>query len=104
MGIEGERVPAKGSADMKMTLDVDEKRRIVNRLKRLEGQVRGLQRMVEEERECHEILALASGVRSALDASTDAILEQYLDRCSAGLGRGEVDVRQVVNAVKLARG
>ena len=48
-----------------------EKTRIVNRLRRLEGQVRGLQRMVEEDRSCQEILTLLSGVRSALDATAE---------------------------------
>ena len=59
----------------------DEKQRILNRLRRLEGQVRGLHKMVEEERPCQEILTLLSGIKSALDATGDAIFEQYLDRC-----------------------
>ena len=59
----------------------DEKQRILNRLRRLEGQVRGLHKMVEEERPCQEILTLLAGIKSALNASGDAIFEQYLDRC-----------------------
>ena len=81
-----------------------DKRRILNRLKRLEGQVRGLQRMIDEERSCHEILTLLSGVRSALDATGDAVLENYLDRCATDLRSGETDVAQLLVAVKLARG
>jgi DNA-binding FrmR family transcriptional regulator len=80
------------------------KAKLLNRLRRVEGQVRGLQRMIEEERECHEILSLLSGVRSALDAAGDLVLETYLDKCSAELQAGEGDVRELVRAVKLARG
>ncbi|MER3489138.1 MAG: hypothetical protein C4328_04420 [Meiothermus sp.] len=40
---------------------------MLNRLKRLEGQVRGLQKMVQEDRDCREILTLLSGVRRALE-------------------------------------
>ena len=86
------------------SLPASDHRRILNRLKRLEGQVRGLQRMIEEERPCHEVLTLLSGVRSALNATGDAVLEDYLDRCAVDLRTGETDIEQLVTAVKLARG
>lgn len=85
-------------------IDPSEKKRILNRLKRLEGQVRGLQRMVDEERSCREILTLLSGVRSALDATGDAVLENYLRRCQADFGGGSGEVGDLLAAVKLARG
>ena len=85
-------------------LDANDKRRILNRLKRLEGQVRGLQRMVEEERPCQEILTLLAGVRSALNATGDAVLEDYLGRCATDLEDGGTDVAGLLAAVKLARG
>ena len=76
----------------------------MNRLKRLEGQVRGLQRMVDDERSCQEVLTLLAGVRSALDATADVILENYLDRCQRDFESGEGDVSELLRAVKLARG
>lgn len=79
-------------------------RKILNRLRRLEGQVRGLQRMVEEERTCQEVLTLLSGVRSALDATADVVLEHYLHTCRAEFSDGEGDVQDLIKAVKLARG
>ncbi len=86
-------------------LEGDETRRkILNRLRRLEGQVRGLQRMVEEDRPCHEILTLIAGVRRALDATGDVILENYLDTCQGDLEGGSADSRRIVEAVRLARG
>ena len=80
------------------------KAKILNRLKRVEGQVRGLQRMVEEDRACHEILTLFSGIRSALDATADAVLEQYVRACQDEAMDGTERVEDVVKAVKLARG
>lgn len=77
--------------------------RILKRLRRIEGQVRGLQRMIEEGRECHEVLTLLSGIRSALDASGEAILEQYASGCRAQPGE-TVTAQDVVRAVKLLRG
>jgi CsoR family transcriptional regulator, copper-sensing transcriptional repressor len=86
-------------------LENDETRRkILNRLRRLEGQVRGLQRMVEEDRPCHDILTLIAGVRRALDATGDVILENYLDTCQGDLEGGSADSRRIVEAVRLARG
>ena len=82
----------------------EDKSKIINRLKRLEGQVRGLQNMVQEERECQEILTLLSGVRSALDATGDAILECYLEECQPQLEGGQLNVKEVIKTVKLARG
>lgn len=80
-----------------------DKTKILNRLRRLEGQVRGLQKMVEEERPCRDILTLLAGVRSALDGAGDQILETYLMECQADFARGQGDVHSVVEAVRLLR-
>ncbi len=84
-----------------MTIAVQDKTKILHRLRRLEGQVRGLQKMVEEDRECKEILTLLSGVRSALDSVGEEILEAYLARCQANLER--TDPAQLVEVVRLLR-
>jgi CsoR family transcriptional regulator, copper-sensing transcriptional repressor len=82
----------------------EQKAKIINRLKRLEGQVRGLQNMVEEERDCHDILTLVSGIRSALNATGDIILATYLEKCQTDLKKGKADINDLVEAVRLARG
>lgn len=81
-----------------------DKATIINRLRRLEGQVRGLERMVEEERSCQEVLTLLSGVRSALDSTADVILEHYLESCQTDLEQGQANIQELIRAVKLARG
>ncbi len=91
-------------SNIALTLQEEKKEKIINRLKRLEGQVRGLQRMVDDERTCQEILTLLAGVRSALNAAGDLILEHYLQACQAEFATGQGDVGELVRMVKLARG
>jgi CsoR family transcriptional regulator, copper-sensing transcriptional repressor len=81
-----------------------QKTKLLHRLRRLEGQVRGLQKMVEEERDCQEILTLVSGIRSALSATGDVVLATYLEKCQNDLKKGKVNIQEVMETVKLARG
>ncbi|MEX2501507.1 MAG: metal-sensitive transcriptional regulator [Trueperaceae bacterium] len=99
--VDGERPDA---GPTPFAVDTAEKRRLLNRLKRLEGQVRGLQRMIDEERPCRDILTLLSGVRSALDATGDEVLAAYLRRCQADFADGDGDMGDLLAAVRLARG
>ncbi|MFB9991446.1 metal-sensitive transcriptional regulator [Deinococcus oregonensis] len=88
---------------MTMTVPVSdrtaEKTKILNRLRRLEGQVRGLQKMVEDEKNCVEVMTLYASVRSALESTGDVILETYVAECQA---RGEKPA-DLVKLLKLAR-
>ena len=54
------------------------KNKIRNRLKRVEGQVRGLQKMTDEDKYCIDIITQSSAIRSALSAVEDVILENHL--------------------------
>jgi DNA-binding FrmR family transcriptional regulator len=53
----------------------------VSRLKRIEGQVRGLQRMLEEERYCIDVLHQVQAVKAALSKVEDAILSDHAASC-----------------------
>ena len=59
----------------------DNKKSIITRLKRIEGQVRGLQKMVDEERECRDILMQLSAASSALRKVTELIAKNYAQKC-----------------------
>jgi len=59
----------------------DHKEALVRRLKRAEGQVRGLQKMVEDERYCIDILTQVAAVRSALDGVALKLLEDHVQHC-----------------------
>ncbi len=57
---------------------------ILLRLRRIEGQVRGLQRMVEAQRNCEEVLTQAIAVRAALDKVGLLALDRHIDECLTG--------------------
>ena len=63
--------------------DEKEKKDLMNRLKRIEGQVRGLQRMLEEGAYCPEILTQASAVSSAINSFCRVLLTSHLRTCVA---------------------
>ncbi len=70
-------------------------RPILNRLSRLEGQIRGVRTMIESGRECDEIVGQLSACHSALESATKAVLLNYLRECIDGREtsdpRGEMD-------------
>ena len=54
---------------------------VINRLKRIEGQVRGLIKMIEEDKRCDDILIQIGSVKSALHKTGQVILEGHLSHC-----------------------
>ncbi|AFZ66608.1 metal-sensitive transcriptional regulator [Deinococcus peraridilitoris] len=76
-----------------------EKTKIINRLRRLEGQIRGLQKMVEDDKNCVDIMTQLASAKSALDGTGDVILETYVEMCQA---RGDAPA-DLVKLLKLAR-
>jgi CsoR family transcriptional regulator, copper-sensing transcriptional repressor len=59
----------------------DDKGAVLRRLRKVEGQVRGLQRMVEQDRYCIDVLEQVSAVTKALQAVALALLEDHLAHC-----------------------
>lgn len=53
-------------------------KKLVNRLRRVEGQVRGLVKMVEQEKYCIDIITQSSAVKEALSSVEDLLLENHL--------------------------
>ena len=64
---------------------------IDRRLKRVEGQIRGLQRMVEQERECEAVLTQLMAARAALDSVALMIVENHMKEC---LASGDAELAQ----------
>jgi DNA-binding FrmR family transcriptional regulator len=54
---------------------------IATRLRRIEGQIRGIQKMLGEGRECEDMLTQTMATRSALDQVGARLMEYHLDRC-----------------------
>jgi DNA-binding FrmR family transcriptional regulator len=65
-------------------LTKDKMPKLLNRLARIEGQVRGVARMVEEDRYCIDILTQLRAVRAALARVETEILKDHLDHCIEG--------------------
>lgn len=61
--------------------EVEQRKRIINRLKRLEGQIRGLQTMIESGKECDDILTQIMAAKSALNQVGLHIIGHSMKRC-----------------------
>ncbi len=61
--------------------NLETKKNLLNRLHRIEGQVRGVQTMVENERDCREILQQLSSIRSAVQGASIDFLQEYATDC-----------------------
>jgi len=62
-------------------MQAETKPKILNRLSRIEGQVRGIGRMVEDERYCMDVLTQLQAVRAALTRVESEVLKDHLDHC-----------------------
>jgi len=92
-----------GSASMKKAVGVepDIKARNLRRLRRIEGQVRGLQKMVEEDRYCAEIMTQISSVHEALRAVGRELMRNHLKHCATaairhGVGKADAMYDELV--------
>jgi CsoR family transcriptional regulator, copper-sensing transcriptional repressor len=68
----------------------DQKQQLINRLKSIEGHVRGVQRMVEEDAYCIDILKQTQAVERALEKFNSIILANHLNGCVTTALRGEL--------------
>ena len=76
-------------------------RRILNRLKRIEGQVRGVQRLVTQHQSCDDILIQIGALRQALGGVAVELLEGHMDTCVAeSVAKGEG--RKALSSLKTA--
>ncbi|MGI8401279.1 MAG: metal-sensitive transcriptional regulator [Gemmatimonadaceae bacterium] len=76
--------PDSASSRKAVGVDADVKSRNVKRLRRIEGQVRGIQRMIGDERYCAEILTQISSVHEALRGVSRELMRNHLKHCATG--------------------
>ena len=74
-------------------IDRDE---LLNRLKKIEGQVKGIQRMIEEEKCCTDVMVQISAIRSAINKVGGMMIEKYISECmqqgiKTSIAKGEID-------------
>ncbi len=80
-----------GPGGKAIAVDAEIKRKNLLRLRRIEGQVRGLQAMVEEDRYCADILTQISSVHEALRAVARELMRNHLKHCAASAIRAGAD-------------
>jgi len=79
------------------------KQQLLNRLKRVEGQVRGVHQMVEDDRYCVDILHQISAIQSAMNKVSLALLEDHTHHCvvKAIKGQdGEAAIKELMDVMK----
>ena len=84
-----------------------DKAQLVRRLSRMEGQVRGIARMIEREEYCVDILQQTAALRAAVDALSVLVLEDHVQGCvRTAAARGEADqyVDEVIDVVRRTLG
>ena len=78
----------------------DDKARLLNRLARIEGQVRGVTRMVEEDRYCIDVLTQIQAAQAALDKVALGLLDGHARTCVVGAADDAAKVSEMMQAVE----
>ncbi|HUX80829.1 MAG TPA: metal-sensitive transcriptional regulator [Candidatus Paceibacterota bacterium] len=84
----------------------DVKRKVLRRLKTIEGQVRGLEKLVENDTYCIDVITQISAVRQALSAVEDAMLENHLSTHVIEQMKGgsqEKAIREILSVYKISK-
>jgi CsoR family transcriptional regulator, copper-sensing transcriptional repressor len=79
------------------------KDQLLGRLKRIEGQVRGIERMVDDDRYCIDVLTQISAVQAALDKVALGLLDDHARHCVVG-GEGPGDTEELTDELMAAVG
>ena len=92
----------KNCCEKKKVRTDEEKRALINRLSRIEGQVRGIKQMLEEDKYCIDILTQTSATSSALNSFTKEILESHIRSCvSEGVKNGDDEkIEELIYAIE----
>ena len=63
------------------TISVDVRNKLIKRLQRIEGQVRGVRRMLEEERDCADVVTQLAAIRGAVHQTSVLVVQEYAVNC-----------------------
>ncbi len=87
-------------------MKTEEKKRLGRRLKVIEGQVRGLQKMIENEKYCIDVITQSSAIRHSISSFEDVVLEAHLSTCTVNqikAGKPSKATQEILNVYKLAK-
>ncbi len=82
------------------------KQKLVRRLKIIEGQVRGLQNMIEKDAYCIDVITQTSAVKQALSGVEDALMENHLSTCvvtQIKKGKEKTAIQEILKVYQLKR-
>ncbi len=74
--------------------DQEVKKKLIQRLRRIEGQVRGVVGMLEEERDCHEIVQQLAAIHSAVEGTSRVFLQDYATACLMEMDEDEQSAKK----------
>ncbi len=85
--------------------DGEEKKQLTKRLNIIEGQIRGIKQMIEDDRYCDDVLTQMLAVNKALESLENVILEKHLERCiTKQIKEGNTEVtEEIMNLFKKMR-
>ena len=83
----------------------EEKKKLINRLSRIEGQIRGIRQMVENDAYCVDILTQSAAAKSAFNAFNRELLRRHIEGCVVrDIKNGEEDIDELMDIIgKLTR-
>lgn len=83
-----------------------ENKKIINRLKIIEGQIRGVREMIEKDEYCIDVITQTSAIKSALSGVEDALMEHHLNHCVVDQikkGKGKSATGEILKVYRLKR-
>jgi DNA-binding FrmR family transcriptional regulator len=89
-----------------LTMKSDISKKIIRQLSVIEGQVRGLKKMVEEDKYCIDVITQASAIRNSLSSVEEKMLENHLNTCAVTQMKGKKQdqvVSEILKVYKLAK-
>jgi len=87
-------------------MKLDQKNKLIKRLKIIEGQVRGVQSMVEKDAYCINIITQSSAIKQAISGIEDVLLENHLSTCVVSQirqGKDKQPTKEILKVYKLKR-
>lgn len=95
------RLPEVGQMERNLRLSEQSQQDFLARMRRIEGQARGVQKMIAEDRDCLDILTQLASLRSAAYSASIALTEHFAAQCLHSVHEGEATDKAVRNLVSV---
>ncbi len=89
-----------------VNMKINQKEKIIKRLKIIEGQVRGVQKLVEKDAYCIDVITQSSAIKQAISGIEDVLLENHLATCVVDQiksGKSQQPTKEILKVYKLKR-